>query len=248
MSDYSLSPKPIDDETALRLDQEQVRSLALTTATLFRDGNKIGANATIEKMLEVYAIQMRAPHSQHWTSLPSLGAIQKLMVAEYANAEGITDRQAAEFGKAVDAKMRQAFEAKIPRLKQVNISSVVSLDAMQSIVGHIMIERDEKVAELSAPMSGVLGRIRSRFMAQKGGDWNDNYMADMDEKTFGNAVAFAARNVSLMMAASDSTSLDEIKFLADFADAHGGPHRMASAAREDILGIEANRPFQPSAI
>lgn len=95
----SQSSLVLDDETAMRHQQELVRSLALSIAILFRDGNKIGASATIEKMLDVYTIQMRAPHSQHWTSLPSLGAMQKLMVDKFANADGISGRQAAEFGR-----------------------------------------------------------------------------------------------------------------------------------------------------
>jgi hypothetical protein len=244
----------LDDDTAIRHHQAVVRSLALTSATLFRNGDKIGANASFETMMDVYMIQMRAPHSQHWTSLPSLGSIHKLMVEEYANAEGISDRQAIDFGLAVDAKMRLAFESHIPSLRKINNSSSVSLDTMQDCVGHIMMERDYKVAELSAPISSVLGRIRSRFMAQKGGDWNDNYLKGLDDKTFASAVANTAHGASMRATLSgrnDADHVHEITFLADLAEAHAGPNtfgtsRLVAATRDNVLGLEGNRPFQPS--
>lgn len=62
-----------------------MRSLALTTAKLFSEDNKIGANATIEIMFAIYLIQMRMPLSKAWSSLPSPGSLKQLMVEEYGS-------------------------------------------------------------------------------------------------------------------------------------------------------------------
>ncbi|MCV9965010.1 hypothetical protein OIU34_24240 [Pararhizobium sp. BT-229] len=241
----------IDAETAMRVDQEEVRSLALTTAKLFSEGNRIGANATIEKMFDVYLVQMRMPLSKAWSSLPSLGSLKKLMVEEYASFEGISERQAADFDGAVDARARQVFERHIPRLKEINNNPAVTLDTMQDCVGNIMYERDKKVEELAASASGVLGRIRSRFMAQKGGDWNEGFMKGLDSDTFARAVAHSARNASLRAARaerSDPDSLKEIGFLANLAEQHAGQNQhvtlaMVSDVRYTVANIEASSTF-----
>lgn len=150
--------------------------------------------------------------------------------------------------------MRQVFENRIPRLKEINTNPAVGLDTMQDCVGHIMIERDRKVAELSGSSSGVLGRIRSRFMAQKGGDWNDTYMKGLDGQTFAISVAHTAHGASMRAKLSgrhDPDHMGEISFLADLAEAHAGPNRfqtskMVSDTRANLRDIETCQPYARS--
>jgi hypothetical protein len=220
----SQTPVAVEGETSIPFDRQEILSLALTTARLFSQCDRSGANATIEKMLSVYVAQMRMPLAKDWSSLPSLEDVKKLMVEEYGSFEGISERQAEEFGRAVDSRIRQEFERHIPRLKEININPAVQLDTMQDCIGNIMLERDKKAEELSAAASGVLGRIRSRFMAQKGGDWNTNYLNSLPGETFANVVAHAGMS-AVRRAASGTSHFDtarEITFLADLAEQHAG--------------------------
>lgn len=241
----------IDAETAMALDREEVRSLALTTAKLFSEDNRPGANATIEKMLSVYVTQMRAPLSKAWSTLPSLDDMKKLMVEEFGSFEGVSERQATDFGRAVDSRMRQEFERHIPRLKEININPAVSLTTMQDCVGNIMYERDKKAEELTAAASGVLGRIRSRFMAQKSGDWNAMFLKGLESETFASVVAHTARNAARRAIGADRNdpgSLGEISFLANLAEQHAGAKQhvtlaMVSDVRDNVANLEASGSF-----
>ena len=215
-------------------DIATVRSLAVSTGDLFQQGNKLAAGATFEKMMEVYFIHMRMPVAKGWSELPPLSEARTLAVESFASHEGVTARQAEEFGKVLDSRMRSEFERHIPRLKEININPAVTIDTMKSCVGNIMLERDKASEELVASASGVLGRIRSRFMAQNnGGDWNKAWMGSISSETFSHAVAHTAVGVARDASQGKGLhhhTLSEVNFLADLSEQHAsaGQHRTLS--------------------
>nr|WP_250807598.1 hypothetical protein [Neorhizobium tomejilense] len=203
---------------------ETIRSLAITTARLFHENNIDGANATFEKMLGIYIGQMQQPLSKAWSALPSLDGTKAMMALEYGSYEGVSPRQTAEFETSIDLRIRAAFERHIPLLRDIRGNSAVQLDTMKACVGHVMLERDKASEEMRTSSSGLLGKIRSRFMAQHGGDWNADFLRDLSPETFAHSLAHAAMGVvrGAVNGEGRPDSADEAKFLADMASIHVG--------------------------
>lgn len=222
----SLRSDPVDAQASVIRDE--LTSLALTTASLFAQGNAVGASATFDRLVDTYVAQMRQPLSRAWSSLPPLDLFRPLMEQEFLAVGGAASK-VDEFGKAAERRIRAAFEAECPRLREININHIVGLETMRECVGNLMHERDKKAQELATNASGVLGRIRSRFVSGNGGsDFNATFMANLQEDTFAHAVAHTANAVarkSLERGSTDQKTLDEVTFLANVAVGHAPAHR-----------------------
>jgi hypothetical protein len=223
----------LEVEAHCRMTAETVHTLASKTARLFAQGKRVGANATLEKMLDIYTSKIPAPLSRAWTSLPSLSDVKTRMVIEFACQDGVSDQQARSFGDAMDLHIRGTLERQIPALRELGVNPSVQLSTMQSCVGNIMLERDKSREELALSSSGILGKIRSRFLAKHGGDWNTEYMNSLSAETFSHAVAHTAAGVVRDVDAgiSHPDTRVEIGFLADVVEKH------ASASQRKTLSL-----------